>query len=605
MRRVAAESLGLGAVVAAGGAAWFGGGDAVCGADGAAFAWRVGQLQAWWAGSAPLAADGGIAVPVAGLPYVALGAALAPALGVAKAWLVAVAVAVGASAGVIWGLTRAAGANPLSASLAVTVGALPPVVASGLGHGGVDLAAAPFAALAIALLPSKRPAARLVGALAVIACGLCDARTGAIASLAALVAGGSGLALFAALLATGAGAAAASGTLDPVDLPAPFVTLRPESLAPGLAALAATLWAVEDRGLKLAASLGFVAALGPILSAFGDALTVSGAGVPLPAAMLAAFTPGGEGWGGGLVVAAAAAALGLGRLAAPKLALLLAPLALIEAARAAGPAPSCVIVDAPVAVRALSERTGGVLNLPVTATLGERRVGAAGGAHGLYLVQRRLHGRPLATGPDPLPASSALYAEPAVVLSLGADRLYLPPTRPGEALRGLGITEIVVHRRLFAPDALALLDPLLAKLYGAPQRDHAGEVDLYRVDADGSVRAPLAETLRPNDQPAPNGYLDLGRYLAGLNPAEGPAGPPLTGGPSASAGTGQPEGSSADAPAPPRPAGGFRPDAGDRDALSHAGAPPSAGWAEEGTGARPRGRARGGVGDRPPKGEAE
>lgn len=544
MRRVAAESLLLGALVGALAAAWFAPeASAVCGSEGAAFAWRLGQLDAWRAGTAPLAGDHGAAVPVAGLPYVAFGAVLEPLLGLTGAWLASIALAIGGGAAALWGLTRAAGAGPVSAALAVIVGALPPVVARHLADGGVDLAVVPFAALALALLPRKESAARVVGFVAALLCGACDARTGAIVGLAAAAAGGGGWALLAAILATGTQAAApAVGALDPVDLPAPFVALRADAVAPGLAALAGALWGVEEGRLRRGALVGFVCALGPVLAAFGDTLTVGDAAVPLPAALVAAFTPGGQGWTGGLVVAAVATALGLGRLAKPRLALLLAPLAVVEAARVAGPAPTCLVVDAPVAVRALGERQGGVLNLPVRAEAGEKRLGGPPGAHALYLAQQPLHGRALATGPAPLGATDPLYGEPAVVLSLGADRLLLPPTRPGEVLRGLGVTEIVVHRRLFPPGALALVDPVLFKLYGAPQRDHAGEVDLYRVDATGPVRAPVAESLHGIDDPAPAGWLDLGAYIAGLSPAApvAPAG--------AGAGAADPEGEAAPAP---------------------------------------------------------
>ncbi|MDP2313457.1 MAG: hypothetical protein Q8P41_11170, partial [Pseudomonadota bacterium] len=340
-------------------------------------------------------------------------------------------------------------------------------------------------------------------------------------------AGGGGWALVAALVAAGLGvsAGASAGVLDPFDLAAPLVELRPAALAPGLVALVAALWVVGDRGLRLAAAVGFVCALGPVLSAFGDVLTVGGGAVPLPAALVAAFSPSGAGWAGSLVVAAVAVALGLGRLARPRLALVLAPLALLEAHAVAGPPPTCVSLDVPVAVRTLGDRDGAVLNLPVLAVDGAQVVGGPVGAHALYLFQRTRHGRRLATGAAPLGASDPLYGEAAVVLALdsavGVERWLLPPTRPGEVLRGLGVTEIVVHRGLFPARALALLDPVLFKLYGAPQRDHAGNVDLYRIATTGSARAPTAETLHPADGPPVNGWLGLSEYLAGVTPTGG------------------------------------------------------------------------------------
>jgi hypothetical protein len=578
MRRVAVESLLVGAAVAVAVAAWFAPEiGAVCGAEGAATAWRVGQLQAWWSGVAPLADDAGVPVPVAGLPYVGFAALLAPAFGLGGAWLSGMMLAVAGGAAALWGLSRAAGGSPLAAGLAVAVGAAPPALAAALGEGGVDLAVVPFAALALALLPKKGRGARALGFAAVVACGLCDARTGAIVGLAAAAAGGGGWALFAALLATGTGAAApGAGTLDVVDLPAPFVLLRPDALAPGLAVVAGALWGLGESRLRWGALVAFVCALGPVLAAFGDVLTVSGAAVPLPAVLVAAFTPDGVGWSGALVVAAVATALGLGRASAPRLSLLLAPLALLEAGRAAGPAPACVPLDAPVAIRALAERDGGVLNLPVRVVVDGVARGAPAPAHGLYLVQRRLHGRPLATGAAPLGASDPLYGEPAVVLALGADTLLLPPTRPGEVLRGLGITEIVVHRRLFAPGALGLVDPVLAKLYGAPQRDHAADIDLYRVAATGSMRTPTAESLRTIDDAPPPGWLDLGAYLAGLAPVGGSP-------PAGAEGAAPPEPAAAGAVGPPEGAGS---------------APDAAGRAP---GAAPAEGTRGAAGDKPRK----
>jgi hypothetical protein len=537
MRRVGFESVAVGVVAAGLTLAWFGfpSGNVVCGPDGAVFAWRLSHLQAVWEGRAALGLDGTEPVPLAGWTWSALGVPLAAAVGVATTWKALMALAVGAGASALWGLSRRAGV--LGAGLATVVGTVPVVAAHGFAGGGFDLAVVPFAALALALLPRSEPWARVLGAVAVLSCAACDARTGVILGVAAAVAGGGGWALLAALVATGTGVAAATsaGVFDPVDITAPFVTLRAGALAPGLAALAGALWVVGDRGLRRAAAVGFVCALGPVLSAFGDPLTVGGAAIPLPAAILAAFAPTGEGWAGGLVVAAVAVALGLGRLAQPRWALLLAPLALLEAhaAAVAGPVPpvaaACLALDVPVAVRALGEREGGVLNLPIEATSAGRPVGGAPGVHALYLFQRSVHGRRLATGSAPLGAADPLYGEAAVVLSLdtgGGGGWLMPPTRPGEVLRGLGVTEIVVHRSLFPAQALAVVDPVFYKLYGAPQRDHAGNVDLYRVPVAGPARPPTPETLHPLDGPPTNGWLGIAAYLAGLDPVPVGAGVP-------------------------------------------------------------------------------
>jgi hypothetical protein len=127
--------------------------------------------------------------------------------------------------------------------------------------------------------------------------------------------------------------------------------------------------------------------------------------------------------------------------------------------------------------------------------------------------------------------------------AVGAERYLLPPARAGETLRGLGITEIVVHRKLLSARALALLDPVFFKLYGAPQRDHAGGVDLYRLSATGPARVPVAETLHDSASPAPEGWLSLADFLAGLTPSGVPAGgAPKAGGPSGGPPTGPPNG---------------------------------------------------------------
>ena len=155
---------------------------------------------------------------------------------------------------------------------------------------------------------------------------------------------------------------------------------------------------------------------------------------------------------------------------------------------------------------------------------------------------RFAHRRPLAVGRDPVAKADPLLGEPAVVLALdvaaGGQRYLLPPTRPGEVLRGLGVTEIVVHRDLFSAEALALFDPVMVKLNGPPQRDHAGNVDSYRVASEGSARPATAETLHPADSPAPRGWLELGPYVAGLTPVGGPATP-------------TPQGQPANPPTPP------------------------------------------------------
>lgn len=553
MRRVAVESLLVGAAAGALGGVWLGGFDEVCGAGGATLAWRAAHLVDVVAGRAALGDANGVQVPLAGLPWAVVAAGARAFVGDAAGAGLAFVTAVGATAAALWGLARRAGASLEGAALAVAVGGLPTAAVGSLAAGGTELALGAFAALALALLPERSGRARAVGFAALLLAGWCDARAGAVLGLAAFAAGGGGLGLVGALFSTGTGIGAVGGNLDPLDLGAPFLSLRADAIPPGLAALGATAWVLRDVRLRRAAIVAFVLALGPVLRAFGEPLTVAGAAVPLPAVVIAAFGPAGEGWSSALVVAAVAAGLGLARLERPRGALLLGALALLEASRVVGSPPECLGVTEPVAVRALAERTGGVLHLPVRAELDGVPFGAPPGAHALYLLQCRLHGRPVATGIAPLGATHPLYAEPAVILSLGAEELLLPPTRPGDVLRGLGVTEIVLHRALFAPQHLAVIDPLLARLYGAPQRDHAGQVDLYRVLTEGVVRPPTPEALRRVQGAAPAGWLEVGAWLAGL---AGPAGPsaPAEGGDLSSGAPGGPAGP----PAPPGAGGAGR-----------------------------------------------
>ncbi len=515
MRRNVIETAGVGVVASALVYLALGspGANEVCGAQGPLFAWRTAVDGV---GASDLTGSGSPFGPTQALAW-----ALAPLVGAARAWAACMSLGAGVGAAAVWGFARHAGATPVLAAVAVGIGAAPPLVFAGIQAGSPDLFAVVWVAAALTFLPRSGARAQALGVAAVVLCGLCDARLGAVTGLAAAAAGGGSWALFAALVAAGLGAssAAAAGSLDPADVAAPFLALRPGALGPGLAVVAALLWGGVDAPLRRAGWLALVFALGPVLQAFGEPLTVSGAGVPLPALLIAVFADG-EGWQSALLVAAVAAGLGLARRPRVGFASALVPLALAEAwVGWAGPSP-CLRLEEPVALAALAERTGGVLDLPVEVQLDAERLGAPPGAHGLYLFQRRLHGRPLAVGPGPLRAVHPLYGEPGVVLALdaglGAERFLIPPARPGETLRGLGIAEIVVHRTLFSPQALALLDPLFFKLYGAPQRDHAGQVDLYRIADAGPTRPPTLEPLHASGGPAPAGWLALPAYLAAM-----------------------------------------------------------------------------------------
>jgi hypothetical protein len=581
MRRYVVECALVWALGAAVVLAWYGfpHAGAVCGADAPSFAVQVATaFGGSVTGAAPVAS--GRAGATGGLA-----GALGSVAGIAASWRWAMALGWATGPVSLWAATRAAGASRSGAALAAVVGGLSPVAVKSLSVGAPGIACVPLVVAALVLLPRPGAAARAVGFAAVVACGWVDARTGAILGLAAAVAGGRGWALLAALVAAGSGvvATASAGVLDPYDVAAPLWTARAGAVAPGLVALLGAAALVEDRGLRRATWLGFALALGPVLQAVGVPITIGGAAVPLPGVIVAAFTPAGDGWQGALLVAAVAAALGLGRGARPAGAvaagavgsgalvpraltpraltpralapLALVPLAVLEAWAVSGGPPSCLTLDEPVAVRFLGERTGKVLDLPVAIAGPEGPLGAPPAAHALYLFQQHLHGRPLAVEGATLVESDPLFAEPGVVLAvdvaLDTERYLLPPSRPGDTLRGLGITEIVVHRTLFSPRALALLDPVFFKLYGAPQRDHAGHVDLYRIAAAGAVRPPTPETLRVKGAAVPAGWVVLADYLDALSPpppAEAAGGPR---GPRADA----PSPSGAPGPAAPNPSG--------------------------------------------------
>lgn len=468
------------------------------------WAWRLSTLG-------PGAPDGAWGGAPLHLPVWLLG----PLVGTGLAQALTLWLAFGLGAGALWTLARRGGAGPAGAALAVVVGALPPVVAGALAEGRPELLIVAPAAVALAGLAARRP----VGWVALAVLAAFDGRAAAVTALAAWAAGGGVGALL------GAAAAAAWGVdtllplraLDPLDLATPFLPLRPEALAPGIAALAGAALVVEDRRWRRAALVAWALSLGPLLRVLGEVVDVGGRAVPLPAVFVAALDADGGGWQGALVVGAVAAGLGLARLGTPRAALLLAPLALLEAFVSVGPRLPTTPLDPPVAVKFLGERQGGVLDLPVEVDpLVAGGLTAPPGTHGLWLWYATFHGRPLAVGPGPLGAADPLYGEPAVVLginaSLGTERFLLPPSMAGATLAALNITEIVVHRDRFPEAGLAVLDPLLARAYGAPQRDHAGGVDLYRISA-MPLNAPSAERLRRPGEPGANAWRTVADWL--------------------------------------------------------------------------------------------
>lgn len=506
MRRILLESLLVWVAVGLLAAAWSGWpalAEAAPGSGVGAWAARVAALGAGGEIAQPLDVPAALLARFAGLPC-----ALA-----LTTWA-----AFAAGAAVLWGVVRAGGAGAAGAVLAVALGAAPPVIGAALRDGRPELLAVPAVVAALAGFGSGGATGRIIGFAGVLLCAGFDPRLGAAAGIGAALAGGGAWSLLAALLAAGAGSAdlATSAVLQPDDLYTPIAS------GIGLAAVLAALFVVRDRGLRLAALGAFILALGPTLQAHGAAVTVGGRAIPLPALLVALLDPEGGGWTSCLLVTAVAAALGVAR--APRAALLLVPLAIFETGAFAGvPLPTTHLAPS-VAVRFLSERTGAVLDLPFETRLPGVRSTARRGTNALYRYLQTIHGRPLGAGPAPLGDTAALYAEPGVVIALdasaGGEPFLIPPSRPGEPLSRLGVSEIVVHRDLFEADALALIDPVFSKLYGPPQRDHGGRIDLYRVRVAVSPDAPPfgEERLRHAGDPDAPGWRTLPDYLATLLP---------------------------------------------------------------------------------------
>ncbi len=263
---------------------------------------------------------------------------------------------------------------------------------------------------------------------------------------------------------------------------------------------------LRPRVAGLAAS---VLALGPVIALRGahDHLVA----LPFPAFILASF--GAEaGWSGAGAVAAAAVALAAAEARGWRTAVLLA-LVVTEGVALATLAPSPLPEVAPEALRSLGERAGTVLHLPVArASLGEPPRAA------LWRHQALTHHRPLYAEARALHDDDPVLGEPGVVAIVGLLEpeagWLVPPTDSGTVLRALGVTELVLDRTAISPENLARLDPVLARLYGPPQRDNAAGIDLWRIAMLGARRLSTSPHLRLKGEPGTESWRTLEELLA-------------------------------------------------------------------------------------------
>ncbi len=456
--------------------------------------------------------DAGAWVFEGGTLAAAAAESLAVQLGDARALRALSLAGVGLSAALLAAALRnAAPDRPLRAAGVGLCALLAAPVITGAQSASPDSACLGAAALAL-LAWRDRP---LLAAGITAAVGAWSAPTGAALAVAGAFQCGSLAPLLLAFLLAGLGR---SGPVDVTGLDN-FVWVRTPSVpATGVAVLAAALLIPAAPRLRRAA-------LGAAVLAFGPVLSVNGAAIPLPAALLAILGASG-GWSGAGVVAVAALALAAvaspaaARHPTPRVVVALTLLGLeglALASRPLVPYPS----SNPAVVRSLAERRGGVLVLPA-ARLGERQPRRAA----LWRrLAERFH-RPLYRQGEPLTHADPVLGATGVVALFAATEpeqgWVLPSHDDSDVLRTLGITELVLDRRACTADDLARIDPVMARLLGAPQRDIGADVDLWRVDPHGKRSFPTPPYLRRAGDSGTFGWQTLEQFLA--VPA-GPASP--------------------------------------------------------------------------------
>lgn len=388
-------------------------------------------------------------------------------------------------------------------------------VSTGLLHG--DIAALCLGPAALGLVAWERSTA--LGTLTTI----CVAALSPVAAAALAVAAfvrrpGAAPLLLAPLVAT----IGEQGAVDVIGLSAArsLAAGQAPGATAGICIAVALLASGGPLRLRLAGLAAAALALGPVIALRGDPEHLIS--LPLPAFFLASF--GAEtGWSGAGVVAAAALALAAANAPSWRTRLGLS-LVLGEGIGLALLAPTPLPAAVPEAVFSLGERTGTVLHLPVArSTLGEPPRAP------LWRHLARSHGRTLYADARAVNDDDPVLGEPGVVAIIGLlepDAGWLvPATDSGMVLRALGVTELVLDRAALSAENLARLDPVLARLYGPPQRDNAAGIDLWRIAPVGARRLSTSPHLRRHGEPGTERWRTLEELLAaGREPISGEPG---------------------------------------------------------------------------------
>ena len=447
-------------------------------------------------------------------------------LGLERGLAVAGGMAFACAAAVVWTWVRPreGSTRPVAAMVATLIGSATPLVLGGALRGTAEALIAPVAVLALWAW-ERGPAWMAVFATVLV--GWVDSAAGLACALAGACVGGRGAwawAAFAALLASAAGGGLpVSAAASTADLGKAVEGVLVLLLA--LAALAGVGRAME-RGVTVRWTLGVLAAG---LVACGPVLPTRGGPMALPAALLAILAPPDAPLGGAVLVATLCTARLVATLSPTSLALA-GLLATVNAGRLLVEEWPRVELRRSASDAVLAARTGGVLHLPVAVAgvPGSAPAAANGRWAWAALASGRALPPELATGRE-VPARSLLLAEPAVVVSAalvsGDGTILVPGGRAGAALGALGVTDLVVHRDAYTPEVLARLDLALHALHGPPQRDLAGNVDLYRLAEAPPSTAPVlpAEVVRTRaGEGRPAGLRTLAEVLGGPVPGRRP-----------------------------------------------------------------------------------
>lgn len=384
---------------------------------------------------------------------------------------------------------------------------LSPIAVSGLGGGQLALLCGP---LVLLTLLSDNTKWRF---FLILLCGQMDARMGLYTGLTvALLSPQTSLGIFSGLLACSIGNNHQGNAV--IGLDALGAGLWPGHIfGPGPALLLLLYWlpSVERRAVLL----GLIAAAGPILHFMGNPFIILGHALPLPGIVATLLTAQVSRDISGLVVASAAGAVGLSHLNLPDWKyFLLNFLTIFSAFRTGGwPLPSTRL-DPPLLLAGLDAADGMLLHLPVEVS---GLLSAPVDSHANYVWWSTLLKLPSLPGRVPLANHSALYEDPAVVLCidamLGDERYLLPPTLPGEALRGQGITRIALHRDLLSPQADTTLMTLYPVWFGAERRDSASMMVIFDLPEGASRAADPEQQLRLANMPGVEGWKTPSQWL--------------------------------------------------------------------------------------------